>query len=88
MFTVEILRDQPRLGLKKSEHYRAEIYPLDRQKYTIFDIDGDPICNQYKGVDAERLPPALCPKCGVPDSIGRNSCCQDSRVEQLEKGGA
>jgi hypothetical protein len=54
---VEILEDQPRLGLKKGHWYRAKAYWVDpSSKWTLInrvsksgrDFKKDPMCNQYR----------------------------------------
>ena len=53
---VEILIDQPRLGLKKGHRYKAKPYFLDPSKVTLLnrvskngkDFKKDPSCNQYR----------------------------------------
>lgn len=55
---VEILKDDPRLGIKKGQIYEAERYWLDPySKVTLLQrltkrsrkpVGGDPSCNQYR----------------------------------------
>lgn len=50
MFTVEILHDDDRLGVKAGEQYQAVRYRYDDEKLTLVSRvpDGyDPCCNMY-----------------------------------------
>ena len=58
MRKVRILKDQPDFDLKEGETYEGHCYRIpgfgaDTSKITIYDKDGEPICNQYIGSDAE-----------------------------------
>ncbi len=44
---VRILRDDPQIGVKKGEVYRAEKFAMDEQKVSIYDKDDNLKGGQY-----------------------------------------